>query len=263
MTRLLHLTDIHFGKIDSPVLDALTKLVADQKPTLVVAGGDLTQRARNSQFAEARAWLDGLGVPFVATPGNHDIPLDAVGLRLFAPFHRFKRHFGPPSPQVWQDDRVCLVALNSARRFSPRHNGWWKDGALSPLQVRAAATAFREAGARLKVLVTHHPFAVHSPAFEGDAIRRAEAHLSTLAEAGVNLVLNGHLHVPFVGDAAELFPKSVTHRVTLANACTAASTRTRGFPCGVQTVDVEDGGATLKQWAVGNGAFAVAREVKL
>ncbi len=52
--------------------------VAAQRVDQVLVSGDLTMRARRAQFRAARALLDGLGVPWVSVPGNHDLPLDRV-----------------------------------------------------------------------------------------------------------------------------------------------------------------------------------------
>ena len=54
--------------------------------------GDLTQRARVVQFAEARAFLDRLPKPVIVVPGNHDIPLDDVASRFLRPLSGYRRY---------------------------------------------------------------------------------------------------------------------------------------------------------------------------
>ena len=55
MTRIVHLSDLHFGRdrpeLVEPLLDRLHALA----PDLVAISGDFTQRARVRQFAEAAA----------------------------------------------------------------------------------------------------------------------------------------------------------------------------------------------------------------
>src|SRR5205085_3605230 len=75
MRTLVHLSDLHFGRLDARLLPPLTALVNRLEPDLVAISGDLTQRAKPEQFAQARAWLDTLPAPKVVVPGNHDIPL--------------------------------------------------------------------------------------------------------------------------------------------------------------------------------------------
>ena len=75
MSVLLQISDPHFGTERPRVVEALVSLAQRERPDLVVLSGDITQRARAEQFAAARAFADRLGAPFVAIPGNHDIPL--------------------------------------------------------------------------------------------------------------------------------------------------------------------------------------------
>ena len=75
MSVLLQVSDTHFGTEQAPVVQALEALAHGQRPSVVVLSGDITQRARPTQFRAARAFADRLGVPVLAIPGNHDIPL--------------------------------------------------------------------------------------------------------------------------------------------------------------------------------------------
>src|SRR3546814_12464457 len=74
MRMIAHLSDLHFGRIYEPVVTALLADLASAPPNLIVISGDLTQRAKNSQFAAARRFLDALPAPFLVIPGNHDLP---------------------------------------------------------------------------------------------------------------------------------------------------------------------------------------------
>ena len=46
MRTIVHLSDLHFGRIDPAILDPLASLIATIRPDVVVVSGDLTQRAR-------------------------------------------------------------------------------------------------------------------------------------------------------------------------------------------------------------------------
>ncbi|MGI8470107.1 MAG: metallophosphoesterase, partial [Pyrinomonadaceae bacterium] len=73
MRTIVHISDIHFGKIDYAVVKRLKEKICEINPNLVVVSGDLTQRARTEQFVEAKAFLDSLPKPQIVVPGNHDI----------------------------------------------------------------------------------------------------------------------------------------------------------------------------------------------
>ena len=88
--RILHVSDLHFGARDDPVLDrTLTGLVERVAPELVIASGDLTHRGRRSQHELAASFLRSFGLPVLAVPGNHDIPYTFPG--------RFSSSARPPT----------------------------------------------------------------------------------------------------------------------------------------------------------------------
>ena len=95
MTTLLQISDPHFGTERAPAVQALLRLAREQAPDVVVLSGDITQRARRSQFDAARAFIDELQPPaLVAIPGNHDIPLFNVIARMFTPYANYVHAFG-------------------------------------------------------------------------------------------------------------------------------------------------------------------------
>ena len=91
MRRVAHVSDLHFGDVDSTILEILRRRLLALAPNLVVVSGDLTQRAKPEQFREARAFLDTLPKPQIVVPGNHDVPLYNVFLRFLCPLGRYKR----------------------------------------------------------------------------------------------------------------------------------------------------------------------------
>ena len=94
MRTIVHLSDLHFGRTRPDLLEPLVEAVNGAAPDLVAVSGDLTQRARGRQFREARAFLDRLAAPCLVVPGNHDVPLDHLLLRLFGPWRRYCRLIG-------------------------------------------------------------------------------------------------------------------------------------------------------------------------
>ena len=74
MRTIAQISDLHFGRHNGAVVEALLDSLRVSDSDLVVVSGDLTQRARRHEFALARAFLDRIGRPLLVVPGNHDVP---------------------------------------------------------------------------------------------------------------------------------------------------------------------------------------------
>ena len=97
MRTLVHLSDLHFGRVDAALLEPLIENVQPAKPDVVVVSGDLTQRARTAQFRDAAAFLARLPSPQVVVPGNHDVPLYNVLARFLTPLRRVSAATSSPT----------------------------------------------------------------------------------------------------------------------------------------------------------------------
>lgn len=196
MTTLLHISDTHFGTEEPQVVAALQTLAAEQRPDALIFSGDITQRARSAQFAAARAFCDSLGIARVlALPGNHDIPLYNLAARLFWPYAGYKAAFGDELEPELEFGDVLVIGVNTTR--PGRH----KDGAVSARQVNRVVKRLH--GARreqLRVVVTHQPACVMRPEDVKDQLRGGEVAVQSWARAGADLVLGGHIHLPYVSD---------------------------------------------------------------
>ncbi|WP_413220367.1 metallophosphoesterase [Tritonibacter mobilis] len=91
MKRLLHLSDLHFGRDRPELLDPLIEQINGLAPDLVAISGDLTQRARDWQFMRAREMIDRIKAPCLVVPGNHDTPLDNLFERVLMPWRRYRK----------------------------------------------------------------------------------------------------------------------------------------------------------------------------
>ena len=218
---LLHLSDTHFGTERPQVVEALVKLAHEQQPQVVVLSGDVTQRARRSQFSAARAFVDRLGAPHVVViPGNHDIPLFQWLARAMWPYAGFLREFKPLEP-VLDTPELLLVSVKTTRRY--RHT----NGEVSRAQVDAVAQRLHGAHeSQLRVVVVHQPIEVLRAQDEHDRLRGHEAAARAWAEAGADLVLGGHIHLPYVLPLHERLP-GLARRVWAVQAGTAVSRRVR------------------------------------
>jgi len=117
---LLQISDTHFGTEQGVVVEAVVMLAHQQRPDVVVLSGDITQRARPAQFLAARAFVDRLGAPLVAVPGNHDIPLFDLWARMRRPYARYSAEFGTDLEPVHRSPELLVVCVNTTRPW--RHN---------------------------------------------------------------------------------------------------------------------------------------------
>lgn len=227
MTVLLQVSDAHFGTERPQVVDALRRLAQRETPHVVVWTGDLTQRARTSQFEAARRFTDSLpGMRHLAMPGNHDIPLFNVAARLFAPYRGYRQVFGEDLEPQLHSQELMLLMVKTTRRW--RH----KDGELSDEQVDRVARMLRQARPQqLRVVATHQPLHVMHEDDEHNRLHAPEDALAVWAEAGADIVMSGHTHRP------SCYRIDGTHRpVWMLHAGTSISSRVRGEPNSVNVV---------------------------
>ena len=186
MNRIVHVSDLHFGREQPELLAPLREAIVDARPDVVAVTGDLTQRARHEQFRAARAFLDGLGLPVMAVPGNHDVPLDRPFHRLFRPFARYRRHIAADLAPFLRRGALAVQGLNTADPFA------WQRGRVRRRDLRRACARLREVSG-VKVVMAHHPFE-HAPDTDKTLMRRANSALDRLAGCDVQVILSGHLH---------------------------------------------------------------------
>ncbi len=201
MSVLLQISDTHFGTEQAPVVRGPRGAGArDTQPALVVLSGDITQRATRAPV-RGGAGLHGpaRGARGSRIPGNHDIPLFQLGraaVRALRPLHR--RPSARPGAASSHSPDWLVVTVNTTRWY--RH----EDGEVSDGADRSAwRSGSRSATpAQLRVVVTHQPVLVTRPEDGHNRLHGADAALRRWAAAGADLVLGGHIHLPFVRPAA-------------------------------------------------------------
>jgi 3',5'-cyclic AMP phosphodiesterase CpdA len=218
MSVLLHVSDPHFGTEQPPVVDALQRLSERLEPDVLVVSGDLTQRARRSQFEAARRVLGALRARHrVVIPGNHDIPLFNLVARLAFPYRGFRRAFGAPLAPRVETAELLVITVRTTRRW--RH----VDGTVSSRQIDEVARRLDVASPRqLRVVVTHQPVHVPREAERHNLLRNHRAAIRAWSAAGADLILGGHIHLPYV---LPLTPEP--HPTWIVQAGTAVSDRVR------------------------------------
>ena len=196
-TRLLHVSDLHFGGRDAPAIGrALEALIERTSPELVVATGDLTHRGRPEQHAAAAAFLRSLGPPVLAIPGNHDIPYTFPG-RFTRTFTEFERQWETTEP-VYRSPTLHVVGMNSVRAW--RHqSGGIRDEQLSRARELLAAAP---EGALRVVALHHHLIGAPWRSRKKPVSRRSHV-LTALVDSGAELILAGHIHQGAVSERHE------------------------------------------------------------
>ncbi len=277
MRRLLHLSDIHFGPPHyEPAAAGIEALVRERGPDLVVVSGDLTQRARAGQFRQARRFLEGLGHPFLAVPGNHDVPMYRFWERLLDRYGAYRRHFSTDLEPCFQDEEMEVVGFNTAFNLTV-DNGRFTRRQLASVSERfgssgseamqpapgmpAGRPAHPATGTAVRIAVAHHPLAALPELMGWRTARRSDEALAAFAEAGVDLVLSGHVHVAAVGRAPDC-----QRPLWLVHSGTSTSRRGRGAEqgrnsCNWITLEVGPDGrrARVEQlaWSEDRGRFEV------
>jgi 3',5'-cyclic AMP phosphodiesterase CpdA len=251
MRTLVHLSDLHFGRVDARTLQPLSRLIESLEPHVVVVSGDLTQRARRRQFREARAFLDTLPRPQIVVPGNHDIPLVNVWRRFASPLERYRSIIGRDVEPFYADEEIAVMGFNTARSLT------WKAGRMNEEQLAKAVERLAPLPSSLvKIVVTHHPFDVPPGGDENDLVGRARQAMVVFAAAGADLFLSGHLHVTHTARTADRYPIDGRSALVI-HAGTSISTRQRGEGNSFNVLRLEAGTLTLVSfdWNPDRGAF--------
>lgn len=230
--RLAHLSDIHFGGENGDAVAAAAQWISVHQPDLAVITGDVTREGAPAEFAAARAWIDSLTAPALVVPGNHDTPYFSLARRLFAPWKRYERHFGILPEAALVRPGLAIASINTARGVQLRTN--WSKGAIAQKQVAGAITALEAAPSdRLKIVACHHPLIEMIGGPMSGQVRGGHDAAVAFSEAGVDLVLTGHVHAPFA------LPYPGGDGKTWAVGASTLSTRERGAPIGFNCIAVD------------------------
>lgn len=222
MRTIVHLSDLHFGRVDAALLAPLCAQVHALAPDVVVVSGDLTQRAKSEEFIAARAWLDTLPGPQIIVPGNHDIALYNVYRRFVHPLKRYRRHITDDLAPFYADDEIAVLGVNTARSLT------FKDGRVNSAQLAQIRAQLQGLGDDVtRIVVTHHPFDLPQGFDEDDLVDRAPRAMAAFADNGVDVLLAGHLHASHTSSTAARY-RIDDYAALVVQAGTATSTRGRG-----------------------------------
>jgi len=254
--RVLHISDLHFGTIVDTAMSGVLDVVATCRPDVVVISGDVTQRSRADEFAAFSDFLALLQpLPVLACAGNHDVEWHKPWRRFTAPLRSFNAAVPESArvPALVVDD----VVLAPAPSVSPLRA---VSGRITAATIATTAAALSSASSssssssspKVRVAFTHHPLALDRPAVPPDVCIDAATSAAALSAAGIDLLLSGHVHVPFSMTTAVPFP--TLRPFVLAGAGTAMSWRTRGLaPRSLQILDISSDAIAIERREMGPG----------
>lgn len=221
---IAQLSDLHCGSpfFDPDLLRSAVNEVVGLRPDLTVVGGDLTAEGYANEFRTAARFLAPLlecERPVAVIPGNHDAK--NVG------YLHFRDRFGAgdvsgkgdrvlhlqPEGRDGSPRSVTLVAVDSTKPDLA-------EGEIGRERYEWIARQF-ETPAELRVLALHHHLVpVPGTGRERNTVWDAGDVLALLPDMGVDIVLSGHKHVPFVW---------LLNGVLVVNSGTVSSYRLRGY----------------------------------
>lgn len=251
MRTLVHLSDLHFGKVDNAILHPLIETVRQIAPDVVAISGDLTQRARTHEFKAARTFLDTLPAPQIVVPGNHDIPAHNLFSRFLQPLDKYKRYVTKELEPFYADQEIAVLGVNTARSLTI------KGGRINDEQIAQIHQRFWRLDETItKIIVSHHPFDLPAGHDEDDLVERASVAMKALAELGVDVFISGHLHISHTGQTAKRYNIS-GHSALVVQAGTATSTRSRGEANSFNVIRINHPHITIERliWQPANAKF--------
>ena len=237
MTRLFHISDLHFGLEDPAALAWFAHIVKSEQPDAVLITGDLTMRARAHEFAAACDWIESLAVPVTVEVGNHDLPYFNPIARFFYPYRRIRRIERLVERELAMPG-VSVIPLKTTARAQWRFD--WSKGWVTRSALARTLTAIDALPPGQQVFVTaHHPLV--EAGTRGRALTRGgERALRVLASRKVAAVLTGHVH-----DAFDLVKDTKDGPIRMIGAGTL-SQRIRSTPPSFNEIRLKAGAITVK-----------------
>jgi 3',5'-cyclic AMP phosphodiesterase CpdA len=249
-SRILHLSDLHFGRQRPALVEAVVALAQTLAPDLIAISGDLTQRARRRELDAARTFLARLPRPLLLVPGNHDMPGWQLWERFGDPWRKWRSRLGPALEPMVETPGLLAVGVNTARPGGLYRD--WSRGHIDPEQV-ARVEGLLAGGQEkpLRVLVAHHPLLLTPAGAHRGLMGNADMALPRLRAAGLDLALGGHVHLGYSG---------VASGVVIAQAGTGTSDRLVGEPNGCNLITAEGGRLQVAQWQWQGDGFSPVAE---
>ncbi len=186
---IFHLSDIHIGEygvsLDEfrEIIDSIEKRGPHVTSPLVLITGDLTGEGLREEYESFHSIVEGLSIPTVIIPGNHDE-------RNYGAAH-FEELFGERF-KTFEDECIALYAADSAEPDNDAgHVGRSKYNEISDFLGAAKE--------KIRIFALHHHLVpIPHTGREHNVVEDSGAVLGLLDRVQCSVILNGHRHVPWM-----------------------------------------------------------------
>lgn len=228
--RMAHISDLHFasGHFREDWWIGLLGIMDDLGPDLVIVTGDLTMDGHVPEYERAASFLKDMKWPMLVVPGNHDSMNQGHVI--------FKEMFGTRKP-YFENDAVVVQGLDSS--MPDLHEG--EIG-------RHNYPLISKLGDKDKVRIVamhHHAIPVPGTGRELNILMDSGDFLRTCMDSGVNAVLSGHRHLPWVWNLQGIY------FITAGTACTSRL-KGRSHPS-FNSMEIENGDLSVSRFDVDTG----------
>lgn len=214
---IAQLSDIHCGdaRFSNDLFGNVISEINSKKPDLVIVPGDLTVAGYQEQFEEAKEYLNLIQCPDkIVIAGNHDCRNvgylhfeNIIGPRYCTkefPFNLKGEH---------PHQKIKIVAVDSNKPDLD-------DGEIGRDKYEWIIDQFKDNNSFKVFVLHHHLVSIPGTGRERNIVWDAGDVLESLKKAGVDIVIGGHKHVPYVWPLAGML---------IIKSGTASTWRTRGF----------------------------------
>lgn len=239
--KIAHISDLHFSSslFVSQWADNVIRIMDGERPDLLVVTGDLTNEGYTSEFEAAKDFLDDLkAMDRLVVPGNHDSR--NLGYTIF------EELIGSRFP-VYEGNGVTVLGLDSTEPdLDDGHVGREHYGDIKE----------RFQGPNVRVLALHH----HLIPIPGTGRERqipsdAGDLLGVCKDVGVDIVLSGHKHIPWIWNLDGCY---------FITAATATTRRLKGRSRpAIWILELDQGRMVLRDIKTDNLESAVVLDVQL
>jgi 3',5'-cyclic AMP phosphodiesterase CpdA len=260
---VFHVSDLHFGRPSVPAqIEAIEKIIQDQKFDVVAISGDFSQRSRAGEFQRAAVFIrDAQRVSkTICVPGNHDVAWWFAPLGIGRPerlYENYMKFISSDLEPVLRIEGATFVGINTSHGVTARTLTWnIRDisiiGDIRREQFHRAEDAFLTTlSGDARVIVMHHN-PVKGELSQRHGLKGTKRILGRFAEMGVDLILCGHDHQESVHYIEH------TRRGTVISTAGTVSNRSRGGrPSSVNVIDIQPRtiDVTTYVWSDGKKTF--------
>ena len=262
LVRVLHISDIHCGRPFVPEhVAAAESLAGAERLDAIVVSGDFAQRARVSEFRQAREILVRLQAiaPTLVVPGNHDTAWwrAPFGIGDASRLHEhYREYISEDLEPTLRLPGLSIVGMNSAGGMLPRTLTWyprdWRvkggvtDAQLQDARARIAASPAGD----VRVLVVHHNV-VRGRISNRWGLARPVRTLDAIAAMSPHVVCSGHDHE----ERVELITRP-TGRFIVSTANTLSNRMRQRRASSFNVIEADSSTVTVTAWVFQDGRFS-------